>query len=230
MIVMDLCRQIQSLKCGEDNNVRTHFDTLANFCEQLAAMGTIPDNKYTSILLGSIPSTYEASTFTMSTTATLTNTALTPNTVIRLLTDKYNCCVLRKPKTEEGQDEALTADGGKKKKSKKDLECFNCCKCGHIKADCWAKGGGKEGQGPKRKMQDSTVLADQQQQPDIEAWAAIEDPLDEDAWTVVEETSEAWAVIEETPDEEPDQSNFACKPCTESELYDSGALCHMSPF
>src|SRR6266404_2975019 len=103
MIVVDLRRQIQSLKCREDDNVRTHFDTLANFCEQLAAMGTtIPDNKYTSILLGSIPSTYEASTFTMSTTATLTNTALTPNTVIRLLTDEYDRCVLRKPKTEEG--------------------------------------------------------------------------------------------------------------------------------
>ena len=31
------------------------------------------------------------------------------------------------------------------------MECFNCHKKGHKKAECWAKGGGKEGQGPKSK-------------------------------------------------------------------------------
>ena len=31
----------------------------------------------------------------------------------------------------------------------KDKECYNCKKKGHISADCWAKGGGKEGQGPR---------------------------------------------------------------------------------
>ena len=35
--------------------------------------------------------------------------------------------------------------------SNRDIECFNCRKKGHKKADCWAKGGGKEGQGPKSK-------------------------------------------------------------------------------
>jgi len=31
------------------------------------------------------------------------------------------------------------------------LSCFNCAKKGHKKADCWAEGGGKAGQGPKVK-------------------------------------------------------------------------------
>ena len=34
---------------------------------------------------------------------------------------------------------------------KKSVECFNCHKQGYVKTDCWAKGGGKEGQGPRRK-------------------------------------------------------------------------------
>lgn len=34
---------------------------------------------------------------------------------------------------------------------KRDIKCFNCHKKVHRKADCWAKGGGKEGQGPKSK-------------------------------------------------------------------------------
>jgi len=33
----------------------------------------------------------------------------------------------------------------------KDKECYNCHAKGHVKADCWAKGGGREGQGPKTR-------------------------------------------------------------------------------
>ena len=58
---------------------------------------------------------------------------------------------------EKGSDAAFFAGdtnsrGGKAgKRTNKDIECFNCHKKGHKKPDCWAKGGGKEGQGPKSK-------------------------------------------------------------------------------
>ena len=213
MIVVDLHRQIQSMKCGEDNNVCTHFDNIANLREQLAAMGkSIPNDEYVSILLGSIPSNYEATISTMSTTATLTNAALTLDTVIQLITDDYDRRVLKAGKQTEGQDKALTANTTKKKKkNKKDVECFNCGNKGHYKSDCWAKGGGKEGQGPKRKGKDkdsATSVEQSQPQPDIEAWAAIE----------------------EVSEEDQSQQSFASKLRTKSELYDLGASCHMSPF
>src|SRR5580704_12935297 len=41
--------------------------------------------------------------------------------------------------------------GGKGENPNKDKECYNCHKKGHLSSDCWAKGGGKEGQGPKGK-------------------------------------------------------------------------------
>ena len=83
MIVVDLHRQIQSMKCGEDNNVRTHFNNITNLHEQLATMGkSIPNDKHVSILLSSIPSNYKATISAMSTTAALMNAALTPDTVI----------------------------------------------------------------------------------------------------------------------------------------------------
>ena len=34
---------------------------------------------------------------------------------------------------------------------KKNVECHNCHKKGHYKSECWAPGGGKEGQGLKQK-------------------------------------------------------------------------------
>jgi hypothetical protein len=37
------------------------------------------------------------------------------------------------------------------------LKCWNCDKPGHRQADCWAPGGGKQGQGPKRNRNASTA-------------------------------------------------------------------------
>ncbi|EDR10241.1 uncharacterized protein LACBIDRAFT_316933 [Laccaria bicolor S238N-H82] len=42
-----------------------------------------------------------------------------------------------------------TSSQGKKKT---DVECYNCHKTGHISNECWAKGGGHEGQGPKGRQ------------------------------------------------------------------------------
>ena len=39
----------------------------------------------------------------------------------------------------------------KKDKPKSNVTCKNCNRPGHSKDDCWSKGGGKEGQGPRQK-------------------------------------------------------------------------------
>ena len=46
-----------------------------------------------------------------------------------------------------------SSDTGKDQKggSKRKGECHNCGKKGHWMRDCYAEGGGKEGQGPKQK-------------------------------------------------------------------------------
>jgi hypothetical protein len=40
-----------------------------------------------------------------------------------------------------------------------DKERYNCGKKGHMKKDCWAKGGGKEGKGPKGRSRGRTNQA-----------------------------------------------------------------------
>ena len=47
------------------------------------------------------------------------------------------------PNWNKSDEKALNADS--------ETICHNCKKKGHKKADCWAKGGGKEGQGPRQK-------------------------------------------------------------------------------
>ena len=103
----------------------------------------------------------------------------------------------------------------KDKKGKKNMECFNCHKKGHSKAECWASGGGNEGGGPKQKGKKNKngkdksgkkaeVAAANDSQSDIEAWALIMQDV---------ESLPAMAV----------QESNTCK------LFDSEASRHMFP-
>jgi len=69
----------------------------------------------------------------------------------------------RKPKEEFSESESEDA-------------CKNCNKPGHTRSECWSKGGGKEGQGPKRKKKNktesATVVADNDE-GDLLAFACI---------------------------------------------------------
>ncbi len=90
------------------------------------------------------------------------------------------------------------------------MECFNCHKKGHIKTKCWAKGGGKEGQGLKKKagVRDGAAAAAEQEQ-DVEAWAVIEEAEE----STVEVLCSPVMVAEESPD----------IITVETKLYDLGA-------
>lgn len=67
----------------------------------------------------------------------------------------------REYKTNQGE----TAMAARTKKSGKrpDVVCHNCNKRGHMKAHCWAKGGGAEGQGPKKKGGQQAAAAQEQE-------------------------------------------------------------------
>ena len=63
MVTVDMRRKLQSEKCGERrerDDVRTHLVKLQTMHEDLASMGgTISDEDFTSIILGSIPQSYD---------------------------------------------------------------------------------------------------------------------------------------------------------------------------
>src|SRR5487761_1616980 len=155
LAVTDLGKKLQSAKCEEEDDVRSHFTKLSDLREQLSAMGKdIDDQEYASILLGSLPPSYEPTTSAINAAADMTGTDITPDQVTRLVTDEYNRRIIKKGKGKTAPDEAFAANGQKVDRSK--AECFNCHKIGHFKSECWAKGGDKEGQRPPRKNKDGS--------------------------------------------------------------------------
>jgi len=141
----------------------------------------ISDEDYTDILLASLPASYDSLCSSISNSACLGSQVLTADVFESLILDEYTRRELKKPLS-NSKDEAFGADAPRSKK-----QCSNCNKRGHLKADCWAKGGGKEGQGPKRnkdKDKSKDTLATAEEVPPLDAWAAIEEIEDgaEEAW------------------------------------------------
>ena len=113
---------------------------------------------FSAMILGSLPKSYDQFISAVTATASILKQELNPKDLMQTIIDEYDrrSTRSRAPK-EKGGDVAFYAEGNNSqgkggKKANKDVECFNCHKKGHEKAECWAKGGGKEGQGPKSKL------------------------------------------------------------------------------
>ena len=96
---------------------------------------------------------------------------------------------------------------GGSKKSKKDVECYNCHNKGHFKSDCWAPGGGAEGKGPKKwkgkqkEMVAKTEMKDDKDadavwmasaEENVRAWLADFRDGDFEQWDEQESAGEGW--------------------------------------
>jgi hypothetical protein len=119
--------------------------------EDLASMGRSPvEDDFYAIVIGSLPPSYDPYVSALNATSSVLGTFLSSDDLMQTITDEYDRRTLgRTSKKEENVAFYSSDDGGKGKKRKSDLKCFNCNKKGHKKVDCWAEGGGKAGQGPR---------------------------------------------------------------------------------
>lgn len=231
MLVVDLKKKMQNIRCGDNDNVRTHFDKLAEMYERLSSMGTMLDtDEYASTIIASLPSTYDPTVSWIITAASLAKPD--PETIIKLVTDDYDRCTVNhriKPKWDE-KDTTFHAEGGAKgdaRDQKKKAKCHNCSKLGHYKSECWAKGGGKEGQGPRgkgtskvRERNEEAVAAEAAKDM---VWAVVDEGESLEGWVGDDDESTDLYLLEdehgiyenaedslEIMDADPDTANRLC--------------------
>ena len=234
-------KAFRDIKCPEGGNIHSHFWQLANLWDQLASLGqTITDQDYLDTLLVSLPRSYEGLISTLSGASHLTKTKITADSFRAFLLDEYEHRLIREKQDAKGgkdgkdsKDEAFAADSNKRKdKDKRKVECHNCHKKGHMKADCWAKGGGKEGQGPRQwgGASDNAASAADKAKDTIEAWVVIDGSDSEESWAAIEEVSDPedlQLTAAAAAGSSPAQAGQACG--SVPKLYDSSMSRHMLP-
>ena len=167
---MDVRRLLEAMKLTENSDaaahvseMEAHFRLMQERVDELATIGD-PVNARThfQIALKSIPESYHATVQTIDTADTLNGEKTTAEEVITIFLREARHRVILKAETKAGEALAAYAnsnskskggDSGKAKKRKP--KCFNCNKLGHKSKDCFAPGGGKEGQGPHQMNQKS---------------------------------------------------------------------------
>jgi transposase InsO family protein len=128
-----------------------HISRLRQLQEELHIFGNlVSDEDFVMILLTSLPESWDNYTTSLFGSSGNKPTIKSHELVAVLLEEDRR----RKARSGESSGTALHAHAKARGKfgddnPNKDKECFNCRKKGHVKGDCWAKGGGKEGQGPK---------------------------------------------------------------------------------
>ena len=219
---MDLRRCLQQEKCVEKGDVCVHFSKLRTIREDLASMGHPPsDDDMYAITLGLLPPSYDSYISAVSATSSVLGTTISANTLMTTITDEYDCRLLNMKSGKKDDNVAFYSNVGGSSKgqkgAKKDVECFNCHKKVHYKADCWAEGGRKEGEGPKSKGKGKVKK--------VAATAAAAAAVAEKA-KVAEEKVEAWMVsVEDDLEESSDEEDLACGSNSSDDLfYDSDSM------
>src|SRR5712675_2955206 len=117
LAVVQLTNRFQSTKCGEGDNMRSHYEHLADLREQLAAMGkTITDREYAGTLMGSLPPSYESVLSTISSSCFINQQALTSAMVLKLVLESFDC--RQAANASKAEDEAFATEARKSKGKK----------------------------------------------------------------------------------------------------------------
>ena len=161
VVSVDLQRRIQELRCAEKGDMLSHFATLQTMREDLAAMGQLlSENDFYAIILGSLPASYDPYISAVNATSSVQGKTISADNLMLTVTEEYERRNLKNKTGKKDENAAFYSNdsekGGKGGSSttnskKKNVTCHNCQKKGHYKSECWAPGGGKEGQGPKQK-------------------------------------------------------------------------------
>jgi hypothetical protein len=160
-------RRLYRTYAEDGDDIAAHVLTMRKIEDDLRKMGAaVADEDFLDILMTSLPESWDNFTNTYTTANATGINKITSQEFIAAMHDELRRRTARETKT----DTALKAYSPAPKPASGTQsgttrgKCYNCNKPGHKKDDCWAKGGGKEGQGPgrgrKAKKSDTANKAD----------------------------------------------------------------------
>jgi hypothetical protein len=108
--VTQLERGLFNKRCGEDEDVRSHFEKLLDLREQLASLGKgLSDNEFSYILITSFPASYDACIVSLDAMAKMTKNDLDPFHIIGTITYFYDRRMLRNSKSRAAQQQSSSS-------------------------------------------------------------------------------------------------------------------------
>jgi hypothetical protein len=110
LAVARLERKLFNKRCGDHEDVRSHFKKLDDLRSQLAGLGKcLSDNEFSYILLTSFPASYDDCIASLNMTAKLMDNDPDPFNVTRAITDFYDLRMLRKSESRATQQRSSSS-------------------------------------------------------------------------------------------------------------------------
>ena len=182
LYLIDTEDQLSKMKLAETEDAKTHlselqkhFETMVQRRDNLIKMGSsLTDTRFNTLIMSSLPESYRP---TLQTITAAERASRLSGQSQQMKSDDLISFIIEEAQHQLINDEctklaetALAAHAkktgkgknGKPKESKMEksgIQCENCKRDGHTKSDCWAKGGDKEGQGPRQKKKDKPETA-----------------------------------------------------------------------
>ena len=235
MVSINLWWRLQELWCPEKGNIIEHFATMQLMWEDMASMRElITENNFYSIIMGSLPPFYDPYISTVNATSSVLGMTISANDLMLTLTEEYEHCTLKTKGGKKDNNATFYSNNARKDQKgesnlKKNMKCHNCGKKGHYKADCWAEGGGKEGQGLKQKGKEKDKGKDKGKEKEKDSALTAQEKKEEKS-----KSKEAWMATlsqaKRATDTSFDTAYLTGTNNTEVDLYGLGMTRHMSGF
>ena len=200
LFLLDAEDQLSTMKIADNDDpkahlteLKSHFQLMLQRRDNLIKIGsTLSETRFNIIIMSSLPESYRPTLQTITAAeranklSGLQSSTMKADDLISFIIEEAQHRVINDERTKTAES-ALAArtkpvNKGKSKKKVKanlDVTCDNCSKLGHSKADCYSKGGEKEGQGPwqkkKGKTKETVVVAADDNKEELFAFTCTSD-------------------------------------------------------
>jgi gag-polypeptide of LTR copia-type len=118
MVSVNLHRRLQDQCCPEKGDIIANFATLWTIWEDLAAMGqSVNENDFYTIILGSLPGSYNPYISTVNATSSVMDKTLSSDDLMLTITKEFECQNLKNKSSKKDENVALYSnDAGKGQK------------------------------------------------------------------------------------------------------------------